>query len=63
MYNNVLWYNKDNYESAALLTLLLRLLFAKKTTAEETRAVFATLMRAETLSEYQVEKLFDLLKG
>jgi hypothetical protein len=63
MYNNVLWYNKDNYESAALLTLLLRALFAKKTTAEETRAVFAALMQAKTLSEYRVEKLLDLLQN
>ena len=61
-YNDVLWYNKNNYESAALLTLLLRALFASNTTPHEARAVFSTLIQAETLSEYQVEKLLELLK-
>jgi hypothetical protein len=61
MYNNVLWFNKENFETATLFALLLHDLFAPKNSLEETDAVYTLLAQAKDASEYQAEKLLALL--
>jgi hypothetical protein len=63
MYNNVLWFNKDSYESAVLFTILLHSFFAHKASLEETKSLFLLLWESKEKSGYQVEKLLDPADG
>jgi hypothetical protein len=61
MYNNVLWFNKEKFENAALFALLLHTLFAPQISPEETESVYTLLAQAKDASGYQAEKLLALL--
>jgi glycosidase len=72
-FNDILWFNKENFEKLASWLYLIAAVqitaqpkVAKDKIAREILSVYETVrkwLRAEKLSEYQVEKLLDGIKG